>query len=826
MLTLQNAYEDDYTELIPIFLYLQPEQLSVINGDMDRAINKSTKVISVHSITAKPEIKEGREITEKEREFLSKNEYNKWIDDAYLLMGKAHFYKNEKKRAQETFEYLQANFPDEPSIYEAKIWLARLALENNKLKQATEYIDDLEETKDLPKKLKSELHSTIAHKAIIEEDYQQGIASLKKAIELTSSKYYKQRYTFIVAQLYHKTRQAGKASEYYKAVVKLNPPYEMTFNAKINMALTYQSGAGSKRDIERQLQKMLKDDKNIEYQDQIYYAWGNLYNTSGDLDKAIEYYQKSSQASVGNTAQLARTYLTVADIYYDRPEYILAQSYYDSTISIIDAGYKNYQIIYAKSISLTNLVNHIQTVELQDSVQKLSKMPAGELQEYIDKLIVQERKAEEERKERELLAQQQSSLSSQQQFELQTGKGSSWYFYNPTSLNLGRQEFKRKWGPRKLEDNWRRKNKSVVSFDIAGTDEQGEEEGKEEGETKGTNDKFSREYYMADIPFTDSAFNASHEKIKVALFEMGEIYSTELKDFNKAENAYKELLKRYPDYEDKLLVYYRLYSVGKETEDINLVASYQNKIINEYPESNYAKALTDPEYFKKVEEESKKVQRIYADVYADFTQSRFDQVAYLARKTMNENPEDELVPQFDYMYTVSTGVSKDTVTFIGDLQKLISKYPGTEVADNATLLINYLQNVNPEAAMEQEISQAIQIYKLDKEEEHMAVVSLETRKSTNQMMFNIINFNIDNYEEDDLKVRKYDLDGTALLSVIAFKDAQKANEYLQKLTVSPELWRDVDKSGTELFLISRSNYEILKKEKKFEQYLLFYKEQY
>ncbi len=826
MLNLQGSYKDDYAELLPIFLYQDPDQLSSISSDMDRAIKKATKVISVHSITVKPEIKEGQEITEKERDFFSKNEYNKWVDDAYLLLGKAHFYKRELKRSSETFEYLIANFPDDPSIIETKIWLIRLMLENNKLKQAQEYIDELEANTDLSTRLQSELHSTIAQKAIIEEDYQKAISSLKKAVENTNSKYHKQRYTFIIAQLYQKIKQVGRASEYYKAVIKLNPPYEMTFNAKINMALTYETGAGSRRDIERQLQKMLKDDKNIDFQDQIYYAWGNLYFKSGDFDKAIEYYIKSSAATTGNTSQQARTFLTIADIYYNKPKYIEAQSYYDSAVGIIDAGYKNYQIIYAKSISLTNLVTHIQTVELQDSVQILSKLSTSDLNAHIDNIIAKEREIQEEKRIRDLEAQQHSVLSTQQQFELQTKTGSSWYFYNSTSLNLGRQEFKRKWGPRKLEDNWRRKNKSVVSYDIAGADNPDNLEGETKTGAKGAANKFSREYYLVNIPFTDSAYQASHEKIKLALFEMGEIYSNELKDYEKAINSYEDLLKRYPDYGNKLLVYYRLYSIGKEIENVDLVAKYQRKIISEYPTSNYAKALTDPEYFKKVEEESKKVQRIYEQVHTDFEQGRFTQVEYMAKKTMDENPEDELVPQFDYMYTVSSGVSKDTVTFISDLQKLISKYPGTDIADNANLLVKYLQNINPEAAVKQEVLQAVQVYKLNKEEGHLAVISLAIRNGANQMMFNIINFNIDNFEDKDLKVRKYDLGDKSLLTVITFEKADLALEYLKKLESFPELWRDVDKRGAELFVISRSNYETLKKEKKLEQYLLFYKEQY
>lgn len=826
MLTLQTSYTDNYDGILPVFLYTKPEQLSGISSDMDRAIKKATKVISLHSITAKPKIDEGKELTDEEREFYSKFEYNKWVDDSYLLMGKSYFYKNEYDKASETFNYLTTNFAKEPSINETKLWLARLALENGRIKEAEDYLLFLEEADDLTKNIKFELQATLAHKAIIQEDYPTAIAALKQAIELSNRKYYRQRYTFIVAQLYQEIKQGAEASENYLAVIKMNPPYEMTFNARINMAMAYESGSGSMREIEKQLEKLLKDDKNIDYQDQIYYAWGNLYYKSGDLNKAVEYYLKSASSSKGNTSLLARTYLTIADIYYDKPNYVSAQTYYDSTVTLIDATYPNYPIIYAKSISLTNLVEQINTVTFQDSVLRLSRLPEPELYALIDKRIEDDKTAEEEKQRRAEEAQEQSNETSQQTFELQSNTESKWYFYNSNLLKLGSQEFKKNWGTRKLEDDWRRKNKSSVSFD---DDHELEEENGENGvgeNGKKAVSKYSREYYLANIPFSDSAKTVSREKIKMALFEMGNIYNSELKDYGKATDAYKELLKRYPDFENKLVVYYKLYMIAKETRDKPMETNYKQKIIREFPESNYAKVLSDPEYFKKIEAEERKVYNMYANAYKLFDDRNFVQVANIANRAMVDYPENELKPQFDYMLTISKGVSKDTSEFIGDLQKLISRYPASDIAQNSTLLINYLSHKNPQASVKQQIKQAVEIYKLNKNEEHLLVVSVAKPKYSNQMMFNIINFNLDNFEEDDLKVKKYDMNGTALLNVTKFKDAKVASEYLEKLLGYENLWRDVDEKSSHIFLISRGNYNLLKKEGNLEQYLLFYKKQY
>lgn len=828
MINLQNSYKDDYAEILPVFIYSNKEQLTSISSEMDRSISKATKLISMHSITTKPKLEEDKGLTDKEREFYNKSEYNRWVDDAYLLMGKAHFHKQEFDKASETFQYIISNFPEDENAFEAKIWMARLAIEKNKLKEADENLSALEKEPTLSKKNKFDLAATYACLALKRDDLEKTIIYLKNSLEFSPEKYYKQRYNFILAQLYQKTKQPALATKYYLKTIKLDPPYEMTFNAQINMALAYESGIGSRKEIEKQLQKMLRDDKNIEFQDQIYYAWGNLYLKSGDKTKAIEYYKLSATLGKNNTKQLARTFLTIADLYYEIPDYIPAQAYYDSAVGVIDVSYPNYSMIYAKSISLTNLVGHIQTVQLEDSVQALAKMPRPQLMAYIDKIIEQVRKAEEEAKLQEQELQLQESFVAQQTFELQNTKNSSFYYYNPTAVNLGRQDFKRKWGPRKLEDNWRRKNKSSVAFEQGLAENAEPEEESEEGVVKkaGITNKYSQEYYLQNIPFTDSALAASHERIKTSLFETGNIYFNELKDYEKASDAYLKLINRYPKNEFELQAYYKLYSIGKIQQNIDMVALYQQKILNEYPNSNFAKVLGDPDYFKKIEQEEKQFQLLYAEIYNLFDQRQYTRVAELSRKAISDFPEHELVPQFNYMITVSEGVSKDTAIFISDLQKLISKYPNTEISGTASLLVAYLQKASPEAAKEQKVAEAKAMYTLDLQAEHYVALVIPKTANSNQLMFNITNFNIDNYSDNDLKVIKAEIEQKWAMMVIPFADAATAAEYLNKVRNDSEIWRDVNQLGSSLFIISKQNFELLKKENKLETYQLFFETNY
>lgn len=829
MQTLQASYRDHFNQLLPVFIYTDANQLSVISSDMDRAIKKATKVISQHSITVKPEIDPKKELTEKERAFYSKREYNKWIDDSYLLMGKAHMYRNETDKAQQTFEYIVSNYPDEIPAFEARIWLARLAIGKKRMKEAGEILNTLEKDILFPGKLKSELFTTKAYLSLSEENYKEASASLKTALDNTKSTYFKQRYTYLLAQIYQLTGQTTLANQYFQKVIKLNPAYEMTFNARINMALTYQSGSGSRKEIEKQLQKMLRDDKNIDYRDQIYYAWGNLYLKSGDVNKAIEYYRIAAAVGKNNNEQLAITYLTIADLYYKKPEYMPAQAYYDSAVGIIDASYPDYPLILAKSTSLTNLVVHIETVQLEDSVQVLARQPKDKVYALIDNLITDRQKADEEARLKELELKSKENEITQQQFELQTNRESSWYFYNSTSLNLGKQEFKKRWGTRKLEDNWRRKNKASVSLETFA-----EEDASEIKDTAASANAagkkianiYSREYYLQNIPFTDSALKVSHESIRVALFEMGNIYSNDLKDNPKAIQAYTQLLKRYPQTDNKLQVYYKLYLIGIETQDASLASQYKQKIIIEFPESNYAMVLGDPEYVKKVEQEQAQYQKTYANAYELFRDRQFLQAASISKRALNEFPDKELTPNFEYILVVSEGVTKDTTQFLNDLQKYIAKYPQTDASKNAAVLVKFLQNVSPEAAMEQQVMAAKEIYSADLNQAHLVAIAVPKRTNTNQLMFNIINFNIDNFERADLKVIKVESGNHVLLVVNLFANSNKALEYYRKALATDDIWRDVNKSGSEIFIISQTNFESLKKAPGIDSYLVFFREQY
>jgi len=830
MLKLEQSYDDDFTEIIPVFLYTQEEALAAIAPEMDRSITKATKLITMHSLTVKPDIKADKELSPKHKEFYSKKEYNKWIDEAYLLMGKAHFHKMEYSRAKEVFNYILSNYAEDYSIFEARMWLARLANEESRFKESEELLNSLERNIELPKKLKGEVQATIADYYIKQEKYNEGIEHLKSAVEYCSRKPVKTRYTYLLAQLYTQINENNLSSEYYSKVIRMNPPYKMAFNAKISRALAYQSGAGMKKYIEKELRKMLKDDKNIDYQDQIYFALGNLYFKDKNEEKAIENYELSLQASTDNLKQKAKTNITLADLYYSRPDYINAQAYYDSTVTLIDEDYPNYKVILNKSVSLGKLVESINTVHFEDSVLALSYLSEAKLYEMIDEMIDKEIKADEERmiKQQELAQQQIDFQVNKNDFEL-AGQGNAWYFYNSSVKNIGKKEFMQVWGNRKLEDNWRRKNKSSISFgDLEIETSLSEDEQLEPAKSaKIITNKKSHEYYLQYIPFSDSAKQASHNKISTGLYTMGEIYGEDLKDNPKAIESYENLLNRYPNNENRLQVYYRLYTIAKIEQDKNRVSKYQQKIINEFPNSNYAKLMTNPNYLQELmAQEHAKIEE-YNKTYSLFQAENYNQVIDRAEKAMKNNPGHELYAKYDYLYTISAGLRKDTLSFIMDLQKFKERYPSTDLAENAELIIKYLQNKEPRIIELQKREVAKQLFSETSDEEHYFVYIIPSEARINQLIFNILNFNLDNFDDLRLEVKKVNLDNKNNLCMVSkFKNGEESMVYLKKIILDENIFKDVEVQQATAVVISETNYKALTDSDKAEKYILFFKDNY
>ncbi len=834
---IDDAYKFNYSLILPVFEFSNEDAVRVAYADMNKVLEKGSKCIRKHSIKAKPKRKEGKKKDDKYQAFYDQKEFIKWVDASYLLIGKANFYKHDFYPAIETFNYIIREYSDKPIKYDGYLWLARTYTLMEKYDDALDLLGKVESEKDLvPKDLIGPFAMTQADILIRTQQYESAIPYMIKGIENTKDKRKKVRYQYILAQLYQKTEQIKKAYDAYGKVVEMNPDYEMTFNARINRASIFNAKAQDSKQLQKELQKMLKDDKNIDFRDQIYYALGSIaYNESRDND-AIGFYLLSAKSSTVNTNQKAMSYLAAADIYFDRPDYRNAQSYYDSCMTFLSPEYPDYAKLKSKSSNLNDLVKNLVIIEREDSLQRIANMPEASRNAIIDKII--QDVIEKEQQEKEMLAQQQQDLMYMQQQgrQLDASSAGQWYFYNPSMLGMGQAEFKKKWGDRKNEDNWRRKNKTVMDW---GSVASGESAGSDSSNNIYSNK--TREYYLLNLPLTDSAMQASKDKVEGAYFDMAKIYNERFNDYPLSIDGYLNLLKNYPDTRYKLITYYNLYKLYLLTKDYNNADKYKNMVIDQFPESDYAKVLKDPEYFKQLEKIENQVKFIYQATYKYFINDECDQVYYNFRYADSAFHDSKLVPKFALLATLCSGHSGDTIAFKDSLQNFKLRYPKTEEADYAQEVLNALDRGKHEVKLEEKEefggdlakventdSIDVSMYNYNPQSIHYYLVVVNNQKTdANRIKFNLSNFDIDYYDflnfevSDELLSADY-----TLVTVRKFKNRKMASNYFESIPVDGEVFSGIDGDAYREFLISKENYDIFLKDKNLARYQKFFNDNY
>ncbi|MBL7112365.1 MAG: tetratricopeptide repeat protein [Bacteroidales bacterium] len=825
----EDSYEDDYTRLLPIFKYNDENIAQSIAGDMDRTIQKATKVVTLHSITVKPEYKNGPQ-SDKQKAFYAKTEYIKWVPVNYLVMGKAYLARHDYLLAIQTFKFILTEYPEEEIIYETQIWMARAYNETGEYKESQRILNLLDGNESVSEKLYADLYATVADLRMKEENFTGAIKPLGKALEYVKKKNIKIRYHFILGQLNQQEEFYEQASYHYRQVIKMNPPYTMSFNARINRASVYVTGADRSKDIKGELKKMLREGKNKEYKDQIYYALGDIHWKEGETNKAIDYYALSSAVSVSNPQQKTKSCLTLADIYYDQQNYEFAELYYDTASINLPSDYPDYESIITKLGSLSELVQNLKIVQFEDSVQRLAAMDENERLTIIDSIIAQVRAAERLAQEEEMQAMQDnqynrmalSQSSSGSQGNTVEGK---WYFYNDAAKSFGQPEFKMKWGNRKLEDNWRRSNKREISFETFASDSA--EAGQVLDSSMQVFSNKSREFYLQDVPLTDSMMEISHKNIQTALHSAGGIYRNELKDFGEAIDTYGDILERYPNSTYKLSVYYNMYLMYKELQDGRNADIYKTALIREFPESQPAQLLTNPNYINELMEKENEENRFYESTYNKYQEGYYYQVMVDADTAMQRYKESELLPRFFFLKVLSIGHTRDRLVFAEALDSLANMYPGNEVAQTALEMIAYLMEADPVVKLETEKQEAEDIYTADSTGQFFVGYIVDRMVDVNQLKFEIINFNLDHYPNKTFDITNNNLDNNQVLILVkSFANIPRAWEYYDSIAGNELILSVIGDLSYSRCIISKGNATKLIEDKIASRYLIFYNKHY
>jgi len=830
---LEKNIKNDYTGILPIFIGGNEESAKIAGTDMEVVIKKCEKLITLHSITVKPKINPKTTLTLKQRTYLNKKEYNILIDESYLLMAKAYYYKNEKDKSGRILQFIINEYDDEHTIIESKIWLAKIYISNNSIIEARDILDNLDIKKLNSKKILKEYYLVKTEYFINQNNYSQAINELKKALELENRNYYKSRYYFILGQLYNIMGNSKQAIESFKNVIKLKPQYEMVFYSQINIALSYQKGVTSIKEIEKSLFKMLNDEKNTDYYGQIYYALGNLYLRNNDTLKAIEFYQKSTHYTKTSSNEKINAYITIADIFYNKKNYLKAQLYYDSAVNLMDANHIKYKQISIRARNLNKLVDEYNTYTFEDSLQKLAKLPYNELLSYIDKII---EKVREEERQKNLAKQNEIEdaafvrrLESQNIYSQSTG--GKWYFYNEIAREQGYKEFKLKWGNRPLEDNWRRKNKSTTILTIQDINTKNENSENTDTQEMSKNNKKldnkSREFYLQNIPLSDSAYKVSLIKSEKALYNTGLIYKNDLNDLDEAAKTFRLFINKYGDSELRPTAIYQLYLIYKTQKNEALANVYKNMLIQQYPNNPYSSILSDPDFYIKIENREKEIEKYYQETYKLYINKQFDQVISRCNYAINNYKDhNDYVMLFELLKALSIGKTSSLEIFRSELNKIIMNYPGTPVAKEANNIILAMDRKKPEIKEKEETQIAQNTYIINDSEAHYMIFSVPLSFNVNQLNFNILNFNLDFFDNKNLTVDKITVGNEILLIVKSFKNKTDAINYYKKITNYSDIYRDTGNQGVKTFVINESNLKIIQQEKTSSRYMKFFIQNY
>lgn len=838
----EGGYSENYDEILPVFIHPNDEESKNFKSPMDTAIRKCETVIFKHQM---PEKKVGQ---------FKRTEWCAWIDDNWLVIGESQFYKHEYKKALKKFEFIEKQYPTQEIIYSARLWQAKVYMEQENMPAAKSILDELQEEmdeqaeakkekkeKDKPEKKKTnnkkkkkkkkkkskskstkkkeeegppeftedferEYYPVLADYYLRKKEYDKAEEALLKSIDLVKDRQFKTRLIFILAQIKHHQNNQ-EASDLYAEVVKRNPKYDMAFVAKINKALAFSGDDRNK--VKSELKKMIKDEKNKDYLDQIYYALGDLELLDNNKPEGIEYLELSVHSSTSNPQQKSKSFLRLGKLYYEGKDYIKAQKYYDSTLSVLDPNHPEYELIEFQNISLTELVSHLNTADHQDSLLNLCELSENELnkkiQGQIDDLVAQREAEEEAMKAAALTPSSGGNLAA---------KGNFWAFNEKLRTN-GFSKFKEVWGTRGNEDDWRRSDKSAVFTD---DDSEGSGEEKEDP-------LLSIEHYKKDLPCgKPSMEKKATEDIINGYYNAATIYKQKLNDPDGAKKSFQKLEKFLP-HRLSIESLYQVYIIEKAGGNTAGTNKYKDWILKDYPDSEYAKLIKNPNYAEELNNATKKEEETYQKIYDKFIDGDYSgTITDIDERLKTEDNPYEC--KYLYMKALAVGYSNpdpENLKPIEDaLEEVIARCDDDIIKTQSQATLDKLRNV--QSVIDAKSGASTFIY--DKDAKHFFILVFpNSAGSVNQAKSKVSDLNIASFSTKNLETKSSFIDeNNQLIIVKPFKNKEAAMDYFLTFKVNDKQVKKLKEF--DYFVISDKNFSALFMEKNIDSYLNFFGDNY
>ena len=862
----ENGNRDNYTELLPLYTVGNKASRELGKSNYETAIEKCQKTIKLHSITARPEWKKSRKKTVRDIEWLNRKEYNPFLWRAWMLMGRSQFYKGDFDEAASTFTYMCRLYKTQPAIYgKARAWLAKCYIEQDWIYDAEDVIRNMKRD-SIDWRAQKEWDYTYADYYLHIGDMENAAKYLRKVVKHEMRSKQRAREYYLLGQVEAALGHKDEAYKAFKKVIRQNPPYEVEFNARIAMTEVLADGSQARKMISR-LKRMASDENNKEYLDQVYYAIGNIYLTLKDTTQAIYAYETGNKKATRSGIEKGVLLLHLGDLYWAKEKYGDAGRCYGEAIGLLDKDRDDYEQLSERSKILDELTPYTNAVELQDSLQLLAKMSEKDRNAAIDRVITALKKKEKEERDREAeenvaavqekydTGQRQNNNFTQQNNRAGGRREASWYFYNPTTVQQGKQAFARTWGKRDNVDNWQRANKSNVG-DFASEDAQEQEYTEEQRDSiaaveekaekekarldTAANDPHKREYYLAQIPFTPEQLEESNAQIEDGLFHSGIIFKDKLDNLNLSEKSFMRLLRDFPETQTKDEVYYHMFLLYSRKGDNLKAQTYLNKMKNECADSKWTTILTDPYFEDNAKYGTHLEDSLYAATYDAFKNDRFEEVRKNTSVSDKRFPLGDNRDKFLFISGLSQLNEGDADGCLARLDTLVKAYPQSKVSELAGMIINGVRQgrtlVGGNFSMEDVWNRRTAVM-TDKDTTNAKGFSDERNTeftflfvynpdsiSENKLLFQLARFNFTNFVVRNFNIEIADAAGLHHMMVTGFRSFDEARQYARVLYKNDGMMNAA--KGSRSVVISNENLPMLGTQYSYNDYDAFYTEHF
>ncbi len=855
----ENGNKDNFTEMLPLYTVGNKQSREIGKGNFEKAIEKCQKTIKLHSIKKRPVWDKKRRKTEKDIEWLSRREYNPFLWKAWMLMGRSQFYKGAFDEAASTFAYMGRLYQTQPAIYaKSRAWLAKCYLEEGWLYDAEDVVRNMERD-SIHWSARKEWDYTYADYYIHTGEYAKAIPYLRKVIKHEMRRKQRAREWYLMGQMQAALGNKAEAMRAYKRVIRQNPPYEVEFNARI--AMTEVMSGGQWKKMVSRLKRMAASDKNKEYLDQVYYAIGNIYLAQNDTAKAISAYERGAAKATRSGIEKGVLLLKLGDIYWEMERYNDAQRCYGEAIGLLDKERKDYEELSHRSKVLDQLVPYTDAVHLQDSLQTLAKMDEKDRNAAIDRTIAELKRKEKEERDRlaeqnaqETMQQNGGGNNMQQQNNRQQNNTNQqnnglWYFYNATAVSQGKAAFQKMWGKRENVDNWQRVNKTVVNF--GGNQEETElseaqldsiarqeaiEDSLAQIADSAQNDPHKREYYLAQIPFTEDQIEASNKIIEDGLFNAGVIFKDKLNNLPLSEKQLKRLTSQYPDFEKMADAYYHMYLLYMRKGETDVAEEYVERLKKEYPESEWTTLLSDPYFVENAKLGVHMEDSLYASTYDAFKAARYAEVSGNVRISDSRFPLGANRDKFVFIGGLSKLNEGDAEGCLEDMNTVVKKWPQSGVAEMAGMIVKGvsegkrlkggkfdLDNVWERRSEVLTDNDSTTVRELSDERFAAFTFMIAYKPDStdeNRLLFELAKYNFTSFLVRNFDIAVEDADGIHRMKVSGFRNYDEALQYVRQLFTNKTITSLIGRNRT--IIISEKNLPLLGRQFSYDDYARFY----